>query len=70
MKQLILMGSFLLMSLTISAQEKYRFIYELHFELAQSATVLEAYKMFFMCYEEVKQSEKWTNVRDVQNNRG
>ena len=63
MKQLILMGSFLLMALTISAQEKDRFVYELHFEVAQSASVLEAEKMFFIFYDGFKQSEKCTNVR-------
>ena len=70
MKRLILMGSFLLMTLTIPAQEKDRFVYELHFEVAQSASVLEAEKMFFIFYDGFKQSEKCTNVRALQHHTG
>ena len=48
----------------------FRFVYELHFEVAQTASVLDAEKMFFIFYDGFKQSEKCTNARALQHHTG
>jgi hypothetical protein len=70
MKKMILLAFFLLTTLSISAQEQDRFVYELHFEIAQNASVLDAEKMFFIFYDGFKQSEKCTNVTALQHHTG
>ena len=48
MKKLQFLLGLFLITATINAQEEDRFVYELHFEVAQTASVLDAEKMFFI----------------------
>ena len=71
MKKLqLLLGLLLMTTVSLNAQGEDRFVYELHFEVAQTASVLDAEKMFFVFYDGFKQSEKCTSVRALQHHTG
>jgi len=55
---------------TDSAKLESRFVYELQFEVSQTASVMDAEKMFFIFYDGFKQSKYTSEVKALQHHTG
>ena len=66
----ILITTIALFTFIFSIQSQERFVYELEFEPAQTASSIEAEKMFFHFYDGFKKSEKCLSVKALQHHTG